>query len=179
MMVDQVEMLRVLLAHSERWQELVAAAGSDPVSQALDFIHDGQVEQAGEDKPSRTFAVVEEIERTRQIAGTATWRGSGALMISLQATVPDEAAGSYAESRQWFMGLINQIQSEMETISASRATPLIPGTNTPYGHSHFQIRQMNWSLDPFQIPEVEREDVETTDDVLANPEWAVQWRVEY
>jgi hypothetical protein len=123
---------------------------------------------------------VEEIERKRSAAGTATFRGSGALLLSIEAETPDSESQTYEEQRVWFRELIDTLEQELRELSATRATPAA-NTLEPAGYSvsHFQIRDMSWAVDPFLIPEVEREDVEVTADSPQRPVWAVQYRVEY
>lgn len=169
-MVNQEEMLSVLLAYSDTWQELTESADAD---EALQKIKAGQAETSGSDAVSRPWAVIEEVERERTQKATRTTAGRGALLISIEMNPPDDTLQSVELQRTWFKEQIDAIELDLRTTSQSRSAP------AGYNVSHFQIKNISWSVEPFLMPDVEVEEQETTEDATQKPIWAMQFRVEY
>lgn len=169
-MVDHGEMLEVLLAHSSTFQTLVGAANA---AAALAYIRQVQAEDTGAAELVYPRAIVSEIEEESELVGTATWRRRGALLLSLEAEIPAASDDTVEMQRDWFLERVRNIQSEMETASASRATP------SGYSHSHLQVRKCSWAVEPFLVPLADREDVDVEAVVNRQPLWACQWRVEW
>lgn len=170
-MVDLGEMAGVLLAYSSTWQALVGAATPN---EALEFIQQYQAEDRGEDIAPYPRAIVQESEESRGVKGTASKAGgSGALLVSIECEVPDAHVASVSAQRAWFVDQIRNIQNDMLVTSISRATP------TGYTHSHLQVREISWAVEPFLLPIADRQDLDVEDDTPLAPLWLVQLRVEY
>jgi hypothetical protein len=166
-LVDHGEMLEVLLASSARFRTLVGAAD---VAAALAFIRQFQAEDTGAAELVYPRAIISEEEEESELVGTATWRRRGALLLALEV----QATQATVElQRAWFVALVRAIQSEMETVSASRATP------TGYTHSHLVVRRFSWAVPPFLVAQCDREDIDDEAEELPDPLWACQWRVEW
>lgn len=168
--VDHGVMLEVLLAHSSTFQALTGAANA---AAALAFIRQSQAEDRGADALDYPRAIVEAVEESSEQAGTGTRRRRGALLLSFEAEVPPAHDDTVELQRTWFLDQVRSIQADMEAISDSRATP------SGYTHSHLQIKQMTWDVEPFQVPLSEREDVEVAAVANRSPVWACRWRVEW
>jgi hypothetical protein len=169
-MVNQEEMLGVLLAYSATWQTLLGAADA---TEALAKVRSGQAEDAGDNAVTYPRAIIEEVERERTSKATRTFAGRGALLLTIEAQPPDDQVESVDTQRAWFKAMVDAIELEMRDTSSSRSTP------AGYDVSHFQIKTMSWSVEPFLVPEVEREGQAIEDTTPAKPLWAVQFRVEY
>lgn len=168
--INQVEMVSVLLAHSAEWRALVGAA---TIAEALAFIHGYQAEDGGDEPAGYPRAIVQEVEKEKTLVGTAVYRGRGALLLSIEALVPDEHAASVQAQQAWFRGVIDAVEADLRAISASRATP------AGYSHSHFQFRRLTWHVEPFLEAMVEREDEDPESDVPRQAKWCMAFRFEY
>lgn len=169
-MVDQGEMLAVLLATTAAWQALT---GTGTVAAALAFTHQFQAEDAGAQLAPYPRAVISETEEERRIHATASFTGGGAMLLGIEALVPDAQATSVQTERDWFVDQIRTLREQMLVLSASRATP------AGYTHSHLQVRNIGWAVEPFRVDIEEREDQELATTTARKPLWAVQFRVEY
>ncbi|MDQ3288918.1 MAG: hypothetical protein M3Q42_11810 [Pseudomonadota bacterium] len=170
-MIDHAELVALLLASTAKWQELT---GTATYLLALAYIHQFQ-EDEDADAPVRPRAIVQQTERSRRIVGTGTWAGEGACLLSLELeyTEPTPLAPATTGGQQtWFMLQVNTLEEQMRAISASRVNA--PGKT----HSHLQIRDIAWSVEPFLIPIADRED-EGDDATSRKPCWAVQFRITY
>lgn len=163
-------MLAVLLAYSSTFQTLV---GASTPTEALARIAHGQAEEAGDEPLEYPRAYVEEIERSRTNKATRTFVGRGALLLNIEAQPPDDQLETVEAQRTWFKTLVDAIELDLRTTSSSRATP------TGYSVSHFQLKDITWNVEPFLMPEAEREDQASDTTTLAKPLWCCQLRVEY
>jgi hypothetical protein len=167
MTINQEEMCRVLLAYSSTWQDLLGAASPD---EALLKTKAYQAEDAGDEPVTYPRAIIEAIEKERK---TGSFGGRGALLISFEIEPPDDQCDSVETQRKWVVDTLNAIDDEIRTISYSRATP------TGYDTSHLYLRSTAWSVEPFRVPDSEREDIDPESQTPPKPLWAHQLRIEY
>jgi hypothetical protein len=178
-MINQEEMLSVLLASTARWQsETGAASAQEALEQIKGYqASDDADPEDGDQAVGYPRAVIEWVEKRKSAAGTATWRGGGALLLSLEAQPPEDELATIEDQRAWFVDLVGTLDEQMRTLSGSRATP--SGFATTYSTSHFQIREISWSVEPFLVSEAEREELSDEADALPRNLWACQLRIEY
>jgi hypothetical protein len=168
--ISQEEMLGVLLAYSSSWQTILGVSSAD---EALQKIRAYQADDAGDNAVSYPRVVIEESECERMNKATRTLAGRGALLMAFELQAPDDQALTVDDQRRWIVGAIKGVMLDMQTTSSSRSTP------TGYSVSHFQLKTIAFEVEPFLVPESEREPQTTDDATPARALWMCQLRVEY
>jgi hypothetical protein len=106
----------------------------------------------------------------RRVMGTATWGGTGSLLLVFQFEAPSDKASTLAQ-REWFVGKVSAIMREAEVIAASRATP------SGYDTSHLHIKAYRRTAGPYALPP--RLVDQDAEDVPVRPLWEMEFEVEY
>jgi hypothetical protein len=155
----QADLMRVLIASCSTFQTVT---GLSTVALAKARVAEHQaLDEEDEASPI--------VEYPRCI-GTATWGGTGSLLLVFQFEAPSDKASTLAQ-REWFVGKVSAIMREAEVIAASRATP------SGYDTSHLHIKAYRRTAGPYALPP--RLVDQDAEDVPVRPLWEMEFEVEY
>ncbi len=169
----QADLLAALIASTATFQSVTNTASMASarvriaIGEATDEGHDDSDGQTPLDLPR---AVVTRASERTSVVGTATYAGSGELLVLFEFRAPGSKV-TQNEQEAWFTAATSDIVREAFTLSVSRASP------TGYSTSHLQIRSAEMSDVSYLRPGLDQQPDEN--ETRPRLRWQREWRVEY
>ena len=169
----QADLLAALIASTATFQSVTGTASMAAarvriaVGEATDDGHEDSDGQTPLDLPR---AVVTRSSKSVSVVGTATFAGTGELLVLFEFRAPGSKA-TQNEQEAWFTAATDDIVSEGMTLSVSRASP------SGYSTSHLQIRSSDLSDVSYLRPGLDQQPEEN--ETRPRLRWQREWRVSY